>query len=218
MGATADGRKELIAVSDGYRESTDSWLEVIRDLKRRGMKTRPKLAIGDGALGFWAAIRQEWPGVAEQRCWVHKTGNVLTKLPKSRHAKAKSALQEIWNAPTRQDAEAAFDAFLEDHEAKYPKAAECLRKDREELLSFYDFPAEHWKHLRTTNPIESTFATIRHRHRRTKGNGSRAACLAMVFKLAKAAERSWRRLNGRDQLVHVIRGVRFIDGERKVAA
>lgn len=218
MGATADGRKELIAVSDGYRESKDSWLEVIRDLKRRGMTAIPKLAIGDGALGFWAAVRQEWPGVAEQRCWVHKTANVLTKLPKSRHGKAKAGLQEIWNAPTRKQAEAAFDAFLEDHEAKYPKAAECLRKDREELLSFYRFPAEHWKHLRTTNPIESTFATIRHRHRRTKGNGSRAACLAMVFKLAQAAQQSWRRLNGHDQLIHVIRGVQFIDGERKVAA
>jgi len=218
MGATAEGRKELIAVGDGYRESKDSWLEVIRDLKRRGMSVAPKLAIGDGALGFWAAVRQEWPGAAEQRCWVHKTGNVLTKLPKSRHAKAKAGLQEIWNAPTRKEAETAFDAFVEDHEAKYPKAAECLRNDREELLSFYRFPAEHWKHLRTTNPIESTFATIRHRHRRTKGNGSRAACLAMVFKLAQSAQRSWRRLNGRDQLVHVIRGVQFIDGQRKVAA
>jgi len=218
MEATADGRKELIAVSDGYRESKDSWLEVIRDLKRRGMTTIPKLAIGDGALGFWAAIREEWPGVAEQRCWVHKTANVLATLPKSRHGKAKAGLREIWHAPTRKQAEAALDAFLEDHEAKYAKAAECVRKDRQELLSFYRFPAEHWTHLRTTNPIESTFATIRHRHRRTKGNGSRAACLAMVFKLAQAAQRSWRYLNGRDQLVHVIRGVQFIDGERKVAA
>ena len=147
MGATAEGRKELIAVGDGDRESKDSWLEVIRDLKRRGMSVAPKLAIGDGALGFWAAVRQEWPGAAEQRCWVHKTGNVLTKLPKSRHAKAKAGLQEIWNAPTRKEAETAFDAFVEDHEAKYPKASECLRKDREELLSFYRFPAEHWKHL-----------------------------------------------------------------------
>jgi transposase-like protein len=218
MGATAEGRKELIAVTDGYRESKDSWLELIRDVKRRGLTIDPKLAVGDGALGFWAAIAEIWPTTRGQRCWVHKTANVLNKLPKSMHDKAKGRLHDIWQAPTRQEANAAFDAFLEDYQAKYPKAAACLEKDREALLAFYDFPAEHWKHLRTTNPIESTFATIRHRHRRTKGNGSRAACLAMVFKLAQAAERHWRRLNGHSYLEDVIRGVRFIDGERKQAA
>ncbi|MFQ5473859.1 MAG: IS256 family transposase [Dehalococcoidia bacterium] len=218
MGATADGKKELIAVTDGYRESKDSWLEIIRDLKRRGLTIDPKLAVGDGALGFWAAIREIWPATREQRCWVHKTANVLNKLPRSMQAKAKARLHEIWQAATRKDAHAAFDGFVEDFEAKYPKAVECLAKDRRQLLTFYDFPAEHWRHLRTTNPIESTFATIRHRHRRTKGNGNRAACLAMVFKLAQAAEQSWRKLNGHEQLTHVIHGVQFIDGERKVAA
>lgn len=218
MGATADGKKELIAVSDGYRESKASWLELIRDLKRRGLTADPKLAVGDGALGFWAAIAEIWPATREQRCWVHKTANVLNKLPKSMQAKAKARLHDIWQASTRKDAHAAFDSFVEDYAAKYPKAVECLVKDCDELLAFYDFPAEHWRHLRTTNPIESTFATIRHRHRRTKGNGSRAACLAMVFKLAQAAERSWRRLNGHEQLAHVIQGVPFIDGERKIAA
>jgi transposase-like protein len=218
MGATADGKKELIAVTDGYRESKESWLELIRDIKRRGLTIDPKLAVGDGALGFWAAIREIWPDTREQRCWVHKTGNVLNALPKSMHAKAKGRLHEIWQAATRKKAHAAFDGFIEDYSAKYPKAVGCLVKDREQLLAFYDFPAEHWRHLRTTNPIESTFATIRHRHRRTKGNGSRAACLAMVFKLAQAAERSWRKLNGHEQLTHVIHGVQFIDGERKVAA
>jgi transposase-like protein len=217
MGATADGKKELIAVIDGYRESKDSWLELIRDIKRRGLNVDPKLAIGDGALGFWAAIREIW-STREQRCWVHKTGNVLNALPKSMHPKAKARLHEIWQAATRKEAYAAFDGFVEDYGAKYPKAVECIVKDREQLLTFYDFPAEHWRRLRTTNPIESTFATIRHRHRRTKGNGTRAACLAMVFKLAQAAERSWRKLNGHEQLTHVILGVQFIDGERKVAA
>jgi putative transposase len=218
MGATADGKKELIAVVDGYRESKASWLELIRDVKRRGLTIDPKLAVGDGALGFWAAVCEIWPQTREQRCWVHKTANVVNAMPKSMHAKAKARVHEIWQASTRSDANAAFDAFVSDFGAKYPKAVECLVKDRDALLVFYDFPAEHWRHLRTTNPIESTFATIRHRHRRTKGNGSRAACLAMVFKLAQAAERSWRRLNGREQLVHVIQGVQFIDGERKVAA
>ena len=170
------------------------------------------------SLGFWAAARKVWPATHEQRCWVHKTGNVLNALPKSMHPKAKARLHEIWQAATRKEANAAFHGFVEDYRAKYPRAVECLVKDREQLLAFYDFPAEHWRHLRTTNPIESTFATIRHRHRRTKGNGSRTACLAMVFKLAQAAERSWRKLNGHEQLTHVIQGVQFIDGERKVAA
>jgi transposase-like protein len=218
MGATAEGKKELIAVMDGYRESKESWLEMLRDVKRRGMQLDPKLAIADGALGFWSAAREIWSAVREQRCWVHKTANVLNKLPKSMQTKAKARLHDIWQASTRQSALDSFDAFVEDYRSKYPGAVECLTKDRDELLAFYDFPAEHWKHLRTTNPIESTFATIRHRHRRTKGNGSREACLAMVFKLAQAAERSWRRLDGHEQLAYVISGVRFIDGERKVAA
>jgi putative transposase len=218
MGSTADGKKELIAVIDGYRESKASWLELIRDVKRRGLTIDPKLAVGDGALGFWAAVAEIWPTTREQRCWVHKTANVLNKLPKSMQPKAKARLHDIWQASTRKAANEAFDSFVEDYGAKYPGAVECVVKDRDALLTFYDFPAEHWRHLRTTNPIESTFATIRHRHRRTKGNGSRAACLAMVFKLAQAAERSWRRLNGREQLLHVIQGVQFIDGERKVAA
>ncbi len=218
MGATAEGQKELIAVLDGYRESEQSWLELLRDVQRRGLARPPKLAVADGALGFWAAQRKVWPTTREQRCWVHKTANVLNKLPKSIQSKAKSRLHDIWQAETCDAAERAFDAFVEDFQAKYPAAVTCLVKDRESLLTFYDFPAEHWKHLRTTNPIESTFATVRLRHRRTKGNGSRAACLAMVFKLAQSAEKRWRRLNGHQLIPDVIQGVRFIDGIKKVAA
>lgn len=218
MGATADGKKELIAVLDGYRESEQSWLELLRDVERRGLAQPPKLAVADGALGFWAAQRKVWPSTREQRCCVHKTANVLNKLPKSIQSKAKSRLHDIWQAETCDAAERAFDAFVEDFEAKYPAAVTCLVKDRESLLAFYDFPAEHWKHLRTTNPIESTFATVRLRHRRTKGNGSRAACLAMVFKLAQSAEKRWRRLNGHQLIPDVIQGVQFIDGIKKVAA
>ena len=219
MGATADGQKELIAVIDGFRESEQSWLELIQDVKRRGMTIDPKLAIADGALGFWAAMRKAWPSTREQRCWVHKTANVLNKLPRSMQPKAKDRLHEIWMAATRIDAEKAFDAFIDDFSVKYADATDCLVKDRDVLLAFYDFPAEHWRHLRTTNPIESTFATVRLRHRRTKGNGSRMACLAMVLKLAQSAERRWRRLNGHELLEHVIRGVRFTDGVMdKVAA
>ena len=184
IGVTKEGKKELLAVWDGHRESELSWLEVIRDLKRRGLSIAPKLAVGDGALGFWAALRKEWPSTREQRCWVHKTANVLNNLPKSMQSKAKAKLHEIWMAPTRAEAIKAFDNFLEDYSAKYPKATDCLKKDRDVLLTFYDFPAEHWKHVRTTNPIESTFATIRLRHRRTKGNGTRQATLTMLFKLA----------------------------------
>jgi len=212
MGSTAEGKKELIAVLDGFRESEQSWTELLQDVKRRGLTVDPKLATADGALGFWAAARKVWPATREQRCWVHKTANVLAKLPKSMQAKAKARLHDIWQAETRESAEHAFDSFVEDFGVKYPKAVECLTKDRDVLLTFYDFPAEHWKHLRTTNPIESTFATIRLRHRRTKGNGSRAACLAMVFKLAQSAEKRWRRLNGHQLIPDVIRGVRFIDG------
>lgn len=218
MGATVDGKKELIAVQDGFRESEQSWMELLHDLKRRGLTIDPKLAIADGALGFWAAMRKAWPTTREQRCWVHKTANVLNKLPKSMQSKAKQRLHDIWQAPTREAAEQAFDSFIQDYQAKYPKAVECLAKDREQLLTFYDFPAEHWLHLRTTNPIESTFATVRLRHRRTKGNGSRRACLAMVFRLAQSAEQRWRRLNGHHLIPDVIRGVRFINGINKAAA
>ena len=218
MGATEDGRKELIAISDGYRESTQSWRELLLAVKQRGLSTDPKLATGDGALGFWAALREIYPATREQRCWVHKTANVLNKLPKSIQAKAKPMLQEIWMAETRQQAEDAFDLFVASFEVKYSKAVACLVKDRDVLLTFYDFPAEHWVHLRTTNPIESTFATVRLRTARTKGCGSRMACLTMVFKLAQCAEQHWRRLNGAALLPEVIQGVTFIDGLKEKAA
>ena len=218
MGATADGKKELIAVHDGYRESEQSWREVLLDLKSRGLAQAPKVAVGDGALGFWAALRKVFGTTREQRCWVHKTANVLNCLPKSKQGKGKSMLHEIWMAETRAEAERAFDLFVETYQAKYPKAAECLAKDRDVLLTFYDFPAEHWVHLRTTNPIESMFATVRLRTRRTKGCGSRIACLTMVFRLAQSAEKRWRALNGSALLADVIRGVQFKDGLRKDAA
>lgn len=212
MGATAEGVKELIAVQDGYRESAQSWSELLLDLKQRGLTMAPLLAVGDGALGFWAALRKIFPETKEQRCWVHKTVNVLNSLPKSVQPKAKSDLHEIWQAETRENANKAFDHFLEKYAAKYEKACECLKKDRAELMTFYDFPAEHWGHLRTTNPIESTFATIRLRHRRTKGNGTRKASLTMMFKLAQSAEKRWRRLNGYEQILPLLQGQRFQDG------
>jgi transposase-like protein len=218
MGATEDGRKELIALSDGYRESTQSWRELLLTAKQRGLSIAPKLATGDGALGFWAALREIYPATREQRCWVHKTANVLNKLPKSVQAKAKPMLHEIWMAETRNQADKAFDLFVRSFEAKYPKAIDCLVKDRDVLLTFYDFPAEHWVHLRTTNPIESTFATVRLRTARTKGCGSRVACLTMVFKLAQCAEKHWRRLNGAALLPEVIQDVTFIDGLKEKAA
>lgn len=214
MGATKDGKKELIAMTDGVRESEHSWRELLLDVKRRGLAVDPKLAVGDGALGFWKALPQVYPSTKEQRCWVHKTANLLDKLPKGAQAKAKGMIHEIWMAETRDAAGKAFEAFLENYQAKYPKVAECLRKDRDQLLAFYDFPAEHWRHIRTTNPIESTFATIRLRHRRTKGNGSRTACLAMMFKLAQSAEKRWRLLNGAERLPDVIQGAVFKDGTR----
>jgi len=217
MGATADGKKELVAVQDGYRESEQSWKELLLDLKARGLDVDPELAVGDGALGFWKALPQVWPSTRPQRCWCHKMANVLNKLPKSEQPRAKAALQQIWMAGTKADAEKAFDLFIEKYEAKFPNAVACLSKDKDELLAFYDFPAEHWRHLRTTNPIESTFATVRLRTKRTKGSGSRVACLMMVFKLAQAAERKWRKLNGHQLLGDVIRGVEFKDGI-KVAA
>ena len=218
MGATPEGTKELIAVQDGYRESEQSWLSLLLDLKQRGLTVDPKLAIADGALGFWAAARKCWSTTREQRCWVHKTANVLDDLPKRLQPKAKDELHQIWMAPTRREAERAFDLFVATYQAKYPKATECLAKDRDVLLTFYDFPAEHWMHLRTTNPIESTFATVRLRHDKTKGNGSRRACLAMVFKLCESAQSRWRRLNGHELIQDVIAGVTFTDGEKQQAA
>ena len=217
MGATEDGKKELIAVQDGYRESEQSWRELLLDLKSRGLEVDPMLAIGDGALGFWKALPQVWPKTRRQRCWVHKLANILNKLPKRLQAHAKALIRRIWMAATREAAEKAFDLFLKTYEDKHPGAATCLEKDRDDLLAFYDFPAAHWRHIRTTNPIESTFATVRLRTKRTKGSGSRTACLAMVFKLCQAAERKWRKLNGHEQLAEVIRGVNFEDGIKMAA-
>jgi putative transposase len=212
IGATPEGKKELVGLIDGVRESAQSWRELLLDLKRRGLAIAPELAVADGALGFWKAVEEVWPKTRGQRCWVHKTANLLNKLPKSQQPKAKQALQEIWMAETKKDALVAFDAFVETFGLKYDKAVECLTKDREALLAFYDFPAEHWKHLRTTNPIESSFATVRHRTVRSKGCLSNKTALAMIFKLAEAAEKSWRRLDGHSQLPKLILGVKFADG------
>jgi transposase-like protein len=218
LGATADGRKELVAIHDGMRESELSWLEALNDLKRRGLKNGPELAIGDGALGFWAALPKAFPKCRVQRCWVHKTANVLNKLPQSAHSAAKKMLHEIWMADTRKKADKAFEAFVNTYRAKHPKAVECLEKDRDELLAFYDFPAEHWSHIRTTNPIESMFATVRLRTGKTKGCGTRQATLMMVFKLAQSAGNGWRKLNGSELLADVIQSVRFVDGIKEIAA
>jgi putative transposase len=218
MGATADGQKELIAIVDGFRESEQSWLGLLLDCKARGLTIAPTVAVGDGALGFWKALRQVYSTTREQRCWVHKTANVLDKLPKSQQPKAKEMLHGIWQAATRQEADKAFNLFVATYEAKYPKATECLSKDRETLLVFYDFPAEHWMHLRTTNPIESTFATVRLRTEKTKGTGTRTACLTMVFKLMESAAKHWRALNGSVLLRDVIAGVVYLDGVKQNAA
>jgi transposase-like protein len=215
IGATEQGRKELVAITDGYRESEQSWRELLLDLKQRGLAQGPQLAIGDGALGFWKALRQVYGETREQRCWVHKTANVLNKLPTSLQLKAKKHLQDIWMAETRKDADKAFDFFIAAYGAKYDKAVDCLMKDREVLLTFYDFPAEHWKHIRTTNPIESTFATVRLRTERTQGCLSRQTALTMVFRLCQCAEKTWRRLDGSGHLGEVIRGVPFVDGLKK---
>ena len=212
VGATPEGKKEFVGLADGVRESTQSWQEMLLDLRRRGLTIGPELAVADGALGFWKALEEVWPKTRGQRCWVHKTANVLNKLPKSQHARAKRALEEIWMADIKKDALVAFDAFVEIYAIKYEKAVECLTKDREALLAFYDFPAEHWKHLRTSNPVESTFATVRHRTIRSKGCLSNKTALAMIFKLAQAAEKHWRRLDGKSQLPKVVLGVKFTDG------
>jgi transposase-like protein len=218
MGANESGKKELVAVSDGYRESKASWREILLDLKRRGLQIGPKLAVGDGALGFWAALREVYPECREQRCWVHKTANVLDKMPKSVQGKAKAMLHEMWQAPTKEKALAAYEHFLSSWQEKYPKAVECLQTDKEELFTFYDFPAAHWAHIRTTNPIESTYATVRLRTKKTKGCGSRMATLTMVFKLALEAEKTWRRMMGHKQIELVMKGKKFVDGELQQAA
>src|ERR1044071_3088682 len=212
IGATPEGKKELVGLTDGVRESVQSWRELLLDLRRRGLSIGPELAVADGALGFWQALEEVWPQTRGQRCWVHKTINVLNKLPKSLQAKATRALQEIWMAETKKEALVAFDAFVETYGVKYDKAVACLVKDRDALLAFYDFPAEHWKHLRTTNPIESTFATIRHRTVRAKGCLSNKTALALIFKLAQAAEKSWRRLEVHHPLQKVTRGFTSTDG------
>jgi putative transposase len=211
VGVLPDGTKEVIALQDGYRESTDSWLSLLRDLKQRGMPA-PRLAIGDGALGFWAALRQVYPGTKEQRCWVHKIANILDKLPKRVQPRAKDMLHEIMYAPDRQSALEDIERFSQEFEAKYPKAVECLLKDQDELLTFFDFPAEHWIHLRTTNPIESTFSTVKVRTKRTKGAGSRKAGLAMAFKLLLGAERRWRKINAPHLVALVQAEVSFPNG------
>ena len=217
IGATPEGKKELVGLTDGVRESVQSWQELLLDLRRRGLSLGPELAVADGALGFWKALEEVWPKTRGQRCWVHKTANVLNKLPKSLQSKAKRTLQEIWMAETKKEALMAFDAFIETYGVKYDKAVECLTRDRDTLLAFYEFPAEHWKHLRTTNPIESTFATVRHRTVRAKGCLSNKTALAMIFKLAEAAEKSWRRLDGHQQMPKVILGVTFADGVEVVS-
>ncbi len=220
IGADEWGRKEVLGLTDGYRESTQSWRELLLDLKRRGLTRAPELAIGDGALGFWAALREVFGSTREQRCWVHKTGNVLNAMPKSVQPKAKGHLHDIWQAETKADAEAAFDFFIETYGVKYDKAVAKLTKDRAELLAFYDFPAEHWKHIRTSNPIESTFATVRHRTGKAKGCLSRKTGLAMAFRLMMSAQAKWRKLDGANRLPEIVKGVEFKDGikQRQAAA
>lgn len=217
IGANSEGKKEVLGIADGYRESEASWKELLLDLKQRGLNIDPKLATGDGSLGFWKALPQVFGTTRAQRCWKHKTANVLNYLPKTLQAKAKANLNEISMAESRAAADQAFDHFLVSYEAKYPKATECLAKDRDTLLTFYDFPAEHWQHIRTTNPIESTFGTVRLRTAKTRGCVSRAGMLAMVFKLIKTAEQKWRTLKGHTLLAQVIKGVKFKDGLQEEA-
>jgi transposase-like protein len=212
IGATPEGKKELIGFQVGVRESAQSWRELLIDVKQRGLQIAPEIAVGDGALGFWKALDEVFPGTRHQRCWVHKTVNVLDKVPLSVQANMKKDLREVYWAPNRAAAEAAIDVFAEKYRAKYGRAVECLAKDRDALLAFFDFPAEHWDHLRTTNPIESVFATVRHRTVRTKGALSSTTARLMVFKLVIAASKTWRRLKGTNQLPKVIAGVRFNDG------
>jgi transposase-like protein len=216
VGADEYGRKELLAMTDGFRESTQSWREVLLDLNRRGLKQDPELAIGDGALGFWTALREVFATTREQRCWVHKTMNVLNAMPKSIQAKAKGHLHDIWQAETKAAANAAFAFFSETYGVKWDKAVAKLVKDRDALLTVYDYPAEHWKHIRTSNPIESTFATVRHRTKRTKGCLSRETGLAMAFKLMMSAQTKWRKLDGQNRMPEIIQGIEFRDGIRQL--
>lgn len=211
IGVDTDGRKHLVALEDGVRESTQSWREVLLDLKSRGMSA-PFLAIGDGAMGFWAALAEIFPSTTHQRCWMHKTGNILNYLPKSLQSKAKSDIQAIWMAESKDEATKAILVFKDKYQAKYERAVHCLVKDQKELLSFYDFPAEHWYHIRTTNAIESTFSTLRHRTVRVKGAFSKDSAMAMMFQLAIEAEKSWRKIKGAERLAEIIQGVRFTDG------
>jgi len=212
IGVKPDGTKERVAIGDGFRESKDAWCELLLDLKARGLQSGPLLAAGDGAMGLWAALAEVFPRTRHQRCWFHKTGNILNALPKSQHGRAKAGLQEIWQAATREDAFVAFDRFVELYSAKYPKATGKLTGDRDELLAFYDFPAEHWQHLRTTNPIESTFATVRHRTTRTRNCVSRATFLGLAFKLIESAEQSWRRIRAPEKIASLLEGITFKDG------
>lgn len=216
IGADEWGKKEIIGLTDGYRESTQSWRELLLDLKCRGLTHAPDLAVGDGALGFWAALREVFGETSEQRCWVHKTANVLNAMPKSVQAKAKGHLHDIWQAETKAEAGAAFDFFVETYGVKYERAVGKLIKDRDVLLAFYDFPAEHWKHIRTTNPIESVFATVRHRTSKTKGCLSRKTGLAMAFKLMMSAQTKWQKLNGANRMPEIIKGVAFVDGIKQI--
>jgi transposase-like protein len=220
IGATADGHKELVALEGGLRESEQSWLELLLDLQRRGLKTPPTLGIGDGALGFWKALAKAYDTTRWQRCWVHKTANVLNKLPKGLQAKAKAKLQQIWMASNKAEAVKNFDTFIQTYEAKYPQAVACLEKDREALLTFYDFPAEHWRHIRTTNPIESTFATVRLRTAKARNCFSAVTVLTMAFQLCRCAQKRWIRLYHPERLGEIINGVKFVDGivEQRIAA
>ena len=218
IGVTESGRKELVAIEDGFRESELSWMSVLRNLKERGVSEGPRLAIGDGALGFWKAIAQIYPETKWQRCWVHKTANVLNKLPKSLQSKAKEHIHDIWMAPGIEEAEKNFDVFIETYGAKYPKAAECLEKDRDVLLNFYSYPAEHWKHIRTSNPIESTFATVRLRTKKVRNCFSSQTVVTMAFQLCRCAEKRWQKINAVKKLAKVIEGVQFVDGVERIAA
>jgi putative transposase len=220
IGATKTGHKELVALEGGFRESEQSWTELLVDIKRRGLQVPPELAIGDGALGFWKALSKVYDTTRWQRCWVHKTANVLNKLPKSIQAKAKEKLHQIWMAENKDEAEKNFDAFIQAYEAKYPKATECLNKDRDVLLTFYDFPAEHWRHIRTSNPIESTFSTVRLRTAKVRGCFSSLTVLTMAFQLCRCAQKRWIKLHHPERLGEVIRGIKFIDGiiEKRIAA
>ena len=220
IGASQDGTKELVAIEGGFRESEVCWTQLMFNLKGRGLKVGPELAVGDGALGFWNALSKVYGHSRRQRCWVHKTANVLNKLPKSLQAKAKAKLHQIWQAPDKAEAQRHFDDFIRVYGAKYPKAAECLQKDQQVLLTFYDFPAEHWRHIRTTNPIESTFATVRLRTDKVRGCFSAQTIITMAFKLCQCAQKRWIRLHHPQRLAEVIRGVKFVNGveEKRIAA